>query len=209
MLIRTLPRAGVQRTSQVSFVDVYRRRRSWLRRSGPRRRERLRRDVHERRPRDDRRNRQRLIHTRPQRHARRIAGSRRSMRPAAQAITARAACELAAAALAVATLTPSLTRHRHAVRPACKSLVRPCPRRVTNRARKAPLYREGVIPSAGPCRRRIRLRGSVVDLQLLCRRVQTECQIATRRVAAAGCCRCARRQSMTVRSGSGRRGSRR
>jgi hypothetical protein len=70
----------VQRTSQVSFVDVYRRWRRWLRRSGPRRRERLRRDVHERRPRGDRRNRRTRIHARPQqRHAGRIAGSRRSV----------------------------------------------------------------------------------------------------------------------------------
>jgi hypothetical protein len=59
----------------LSFVDVYRRWGSWFRRSGPERRERLRRDVHERRPRGDRRNRQKLIHARPQqRHAQRIAG---------------------------------------------------------------------------------------------------------------------------------------
>src|SRR5919198_4646216 len=59
-----------------SFVDVDRRRRSRLRRSEPKRRERLRPDVHERRPRGNRRNRQKLIHARPQqRHAQRIAGS--------------------------------------------------------------------------------------------------------------------------------------
>ena len=64
----------------LSFVDVYRPCRSWLRRSGPKRRERLRRDVHERRPRGNRRNRQKLIHARPQqRHAQRIPGTRRNL----------------------------------------------------------------------------------------------------------------------------------
>jgi hypothetical protein len=60
----------------LSFVDVYRRWGSSFRRSGPRRRERLRRDAHERRPWGDRRNRQTLIHARPQqRHAQRVSGS--------------------------------------------------------------------------------------------------------------------------------------
>src|SRR5438128_2659106 len=56
--------------------------RSWLRRSGPKRRERLRRDVHERRPGSNRRNRQKLIHARPQqRHAQRLAGYEAKARP--------------------------------------------------------------------------------------------------------------------------------
>jgi hypothetical protein len=60
------------------YVDVNRRWRSWLRRSGPKRRERLRRDVHERRSRGDRRNRQKPIHARPQQHhAPRIAARQR------------------------------------------------------------------------------------------------------------------------------------
>lgn len=87
MLIGALSRAGVPSASQspsltstgwngvVAALPTCRARR-------PKRRERLRRDVNERRPRVNPRNRQKLIHTRPQRHHRQNSGLRKRGRAA-------------------------------------------------------------------------------------------------------------------------------